>query len=757
MGLLLTLEARSDRPSQKRDASEDVGRLEGLLAQGESVAPLAGEADGAQAEKKDEGGADVVAVVADGQKKKRNVEAHWVSYFLKRVPFDYNKLPGVSRKAVDRMDEYPSEMWECQIPDLYTGTGSHNDHFLLNPDRPFHQNTIDHFVKAHEKVNTYMVDAGGRGEIAETAAANCLKMLREQNKETGGTQSKLTGMVRKKGEVPSAGELLGRERKELSLALWLLATQTPLSRLSHKSWSDVQRELGTNLNSAKELRRVHYPLIFEAITRLRRTVFVSAGFIHTEFDFLTVFGKSILIVCGHTCVSYKLFSDILGIVEFSGFAGAEHVNQLVQETISRVAPNSVMLATNTVDGALRRASEELVGEDDTEWCICHQLALPIKKSLNLEKFPNSVIALDFAFMHHFGVFVRSRSDVQELLNLIRTKRAGVKSERQLLLDCLARWESEHRKLKRFLELKMDLVDLAKDPAVAQELGTLKEKSHAPLDAFKPMFWARLDAMSPVITLLHQVSKASQSASTVTISAIPYWLDQIRKALVRVEDEPAAVSAWKETMLKLTEEQFGDMNTEASNMWAAALLDPRFADLSFFGVSARVQDEVWDLIEDEHLNFKTTRARVAKKDELYSLPEGQVTVAKGHLQTLRAEMPGIARPFLTKLMAGQAKLGDLDPLSFWKEHAEKGQRDDNFGQYAAVAQTACLLLSAPGNTATSERGVGRLRRTATPYRNMLSENMLEQEVICSHYINGPLYKFEEVLRNVAAVQQELQKK
>ena len=41
--------------------------------------------------------------------------------------------------------------------------------------------------------------------------------------------------------------------------------------------------------------------------------------------------------------------------------------------------------------------------------------------------------------------------------------------------------------------------------------------------------------------------------------------------------------------------------------------------------------------------------------------------------------------------------------------------------------------------------------------MLSENMLEQEVICSHYINGPLYKFEEVLWNVAAVQQELQKK
>jgi hypothetical protein len=288
-------------------------------------------------------------------------------------------------------------------------------------------------------------------------------------------------MMRKKGEIPSGGDLLVRERKELSLALWMLGTQTPLSRLSHKTWKDVQKELGTNLHSAKELRRVHYPLIFEAILRLRRALFVKAGFVHTEFDFLTVFNKSILIVCGHTCVNYTLFCDILGIVEFPGFAGAEHVIQLVQETISHVAPNSVMLATNTVDGALRKASEELVGEDDSEWCICHQLALPIKKSLSLDRFPKSVIALDFAFMHHFGVFVRSRSDVQEQLNVIRAKRlvgavVGEKSDRQLLLDCLARWESEYRKLKRFLELKIDLIALARDVDIAKELDEMLEKS-----------------------------------------------------------------------------------------------------------------------------------------------------------------------------------------------------------------------------------------------------------------------------------------
>ncbi len=41
--------------------------------------------------------------------------------------------------------------------------------------------------------------------------------------------------------------------------------------------------------------------------------------------------------------------------------------------------------------------------------------------------------------------------------------------------------------------------------------------------------------------------------------------------------------------------------------------------------------------------------------------------------------------------------------------------------------------------------------------MLGENMLEQEVICSHFINGPLYNFNQVLATVAQIQQELQKK
>jgi hypothetical protein len=210
------------------------------------------------------------------------------------------------------------------------------------------------------------------------------------------------------------------------------------------------------------------------------------------------------------------------------------------------------------------------------------------------------------------------------------------------------------------------------------------------------------------------------------------------------------------MKQLMVEQFGDMTTSASNVWAACLFDPRFADLSSFGVSDDVQREVWNLVEIEHLGFKTSRARVQKGDDKYELPSGHVALAKAHLVMLQEEMPKRSKEFLQKLSAGSVKIGDMDPLDFWRTQAGLGTLDDNLSHYTALAATACMMLSAPANTATSERGVGRLRRTATPFRNMLSEGMLEQEVICSHFINGPLYSFVRVCATVAQLQQEAQK-
>jgi hypothetical protein len=108
-----------------------------------------------------------------------------------------------------------------------------------------------------------------------------------------------------------------------------------------------------------------------------------------------------------------------------------------------------------VDGALRSAGSQLVGEEDTTWCFCHQTALPVKKSLE----GNSGIALDFTFMHQFGVYVFSHAVVAEMLD--RFRRANHGSELRLLMDSLARWTSEFRKVKRFLDMQDELMTLGK--------------------------------------------------------------------------------------------------------------------------------------------------------------------------------------------------------------------------------------------------------------------------------------------------------
>ena len=75
-------------------------------------------------------------------------------------------------------------------------------------------------------------------------------------------------------------------------------------------------------------------------------------------------------------------------------------------------------------------------------------------------------------------------------------------------------------------------------------------------------------------------------------------------------------------------------------------------------------------------------------------------------------------------------------------------------YLEFAPTVCMELSSPANTGTSERGVARICRTVTPLRNLLAADSIEQEVLCSHFINSPSYSFERLLHEIELIQNEL---
>ena len=115
--------------------------------------------------------------------------------------------------------------------------------------------------------------------------------------------------------------------------------------------------------------------------RLRRRLFEKAGFVHIEFDFMSLGASKFLIVCGCAVVDFAIFNDILGVVEYVGTEAAEHISSMVNSTLERVAGDSVLLSSVTVDGALRAAGVAVAEgqDDDVLWCFCSSVCFAREK------------------------------------------------------------------------------------------------------------------------------------------------------------------------------------------------------------------------------------------------------------------------------------------------------------------------------------------------------------------------------------------
>ncbi len=204
---------------------------------------------------------------------------------------------------MESMDAYPEWMWFCPLGEFTTGPGKHTDFMLLDPKRPLKTNVVEHF-KTHERIKLHMDQAKANGEDMECAKNQILTLMQNEQKKTGGSQLRLTQMARLSSLEKATAGLLDREKKELALCTFLLDTHTPLYRLGKKTWPDLCSQLGLNIHKPDSLRKIHLPLIFEAILRLRRELFSTAGFIHTEFDFLSAGATKYLIVCGRWSTSF---------------------------------------------------------------------------------------------------------------------------------------------------------------------------------------------------------------------------------------------------------------------------------------------------------------------------------------------------------------------------------------------------------------------------------------------------------------------
>ena len=86
---------------------------------------------------------------------KRAAKKSAKSELLQRVPFQKLLLSGQVQKLVAKMDEAPSEMFQCTLGEHYDGVGKHFEYLLIHAKRESHSNVVDHF-NGHKKVKEYM-------------------------------------------------------------------------------------------------------------------------------------------------------------------------------------------------------------------------------------------------------------------------------------------------------------------------------------------------------------------------------------------------------------------------------------------------------------------------------------------------------------------------------------------------------------------------------------------------------------------------
>jgi len=154
-----------------------------------------------------------------------------------------------------------------------------------------------------------------------------------------------------------------------------------------------------------------------------------------------------------------------------------------------------------------------------------------------------------------------------------------------------------------------------------------------------------------------------------------------------------------------------LTSEVNGALVSAALNPVFSGLlSNYGVTNKLCDQVWELIAQEHLNA-LLRARQFANPKETTLRQGQITVATGHLNSLREDLASRTESIWA---AGDIDVNDDKwcPLRFWKDMttmrgpgtAGASLANMDTECYRSVADTVRQMISRKCGTSGTERKV-----------------------------------------------------
>jgi hypothetical protein len=154
-----------------------------------------------------------------------------------------------------------------------------------------------------------------------------------------------------------------------------------------------------------------------------------------------------------------------------------------------------------------------------------------------------------------------------------------------------------------------------------------------------------------------------------------------------------------------------LTSEVNGALVSATLDPVFSGrLGNYGVTKELHDQVWDHVKQEHLGVLLCARQFVNPNEV-TLRQGQITVAIGHLNSLREDLE-----YRTASIWAAEDIDVNDDkwcsLHFWKdmttmhgpEPAGASLANMDTECYQSVSDTVCQLISQKCGTSGTERKV-----------------------------------------------------
>jgi hAT family C-terminal dimerisation region len=426
---------------------------------------------------------------------------------------------------------------------------------------------------------------------------------------------------------------------------------------------------------------------------------------------------------------------------------AEFIAEQVKQCIDSHSDTALHVSSVTDTASNVVSASFMLTDDDCKNCFNHELKLCVDEVLggpSGKKGKAEEAAQLIATVNDVCAWIRTSKPERQLFEQIQVVNGG--AALQLKEENVTRWEGKFLTLERFVLLKNSLKSLCKHDSSTLTASLEKYTTYTAQDTLlSKEFWRKLKEMLDVLKVLHVVSKQAQAEGTVTISCIPYWIQELKKACIRTENESRCSAAMKEAFLAVFEERLGYYTEEDSTVLRSAALDPRFSNLELLDIEGALVDQVWDSIIDETI-------LLYKKDPLAEEYDRWKEEKTSFLRSMAKPVRRTLLKLSTSFLKDNGTIPGGDPLMFWKSVCDGsigGDLDkDQCLCFSPFSTCARMFFCIPAGSSPSEREFSASGRVYTELRNKMSDETLEMLVVIRDFIRSPEFDFQELCLHLA---------